>query len=130
MMDCRVETGTLRLGNARMKGTKPGDTPSKDGEAQNILQKKRGQVRVTDWVLKVWVEHAALGSPLHFLTEGRKMTEMVFLYFLHSSKMSMARTPSLQVSTELMLWPSVFLGKVLSCPLQSGARGQAQATPL
>lgn len=39
---------------------------------------------MTDWVLKVWVEHAALGSPPHFLTEGRKVTETVFLYFLHS----------------------------------------------
>lgn len=39
---------------------------------------------MTDWVLKVWVELAALGSPLRFLTKGRKMTEMVILYVLHS----------------------------------------------
>lgn len=120
-MDCRVETGTLRLGNARMKGTKPGDTPSKDGEAQNILQKKTWSGPGDRLGVEGVGGTRSLGLPSPLSYRGEKNDRNGILVFpslqqneygSHSFSPGFYRADALAFSVS---------GEVLSCPLQSGA---------
>lgn len=115
-------------GDARTKGTKPGDTPSKDGETQNILKNSR-QV----WALKVRVEHAASGFPRHFLTEEEKNGRNGVLIFPSQLAKWVWLSP-------LLLPPRFYRADTLAIsvpgertqlpPPRVRGQGQAQATPL